>query len=251
MRFEIGTDESDMFHLYETFAATGALNRALLNYTMTKSTPVPTPYNFAFTGASMKLPDFLHLARYITDNDLHDRLSELSPDRIMRRENQRTNRREFQELIKRYRALTPHQRELLLELDAEGRKQLSFLAICKTYAFLADFTCYLVREKFRLMDYQLTDVDMRRFLNQRAADHPELDTFAESTLKKAKQVTWLMLEEGGWIDGAQTRRLQPQFPDARLLGATAADHPRWLEIYLLPPNELNRLYDRYRTERSL
>ncbi|MBK8706784.1 MAG: DUF1819 family protein [Saprospiraceae bacterium] len=96
----------------------------------------------------------------------------------------RTNKREFQELIKRYLHLTPVQRALIIEMDTNSQKHLALLAICKVYSFLRDFIVEVVREKFLSLDFQLTDGDYLSFYNRKLEQHPELEEFAESTTKK-------------------------------------------------------------------
>jgi hypothetical protein len=160
------------------------------------------------------------------------------PNQIMRRENTRTNKREFQELIKRYLTLTPAQRNLIAELDANSQKHLALLAICKAYPFIRDFIVEVVREKFLTLDFQLTDGDYQSFYNRKLELHPELETFAESTTKKARQVTWRILEEAGLIDNTKDRIILPQFVNQRVINAVVADNPALLKIFLLTDQEI-------------
>lgn len=206
------------------------------------------PYRFSFTAASLRYADSMRLAEYVRTHRLEGQLDQLDPKAIIQRGNERTNARVLRELTQRYRQLTPTQQQLLLELPTMAQKQLLFFAICKTYRFIADFTLQTVRDKFELLDYQLTETDFYGFRNRQLLQHPELETFADSTQRKAQQVLWLMLEEGGWINNARDRTLQRQYVDPRLLEVTAADHPDWLRIYLLPTAELAPFYARHATD---
>lgn len=195
-------------------------------------------YNFSFTGAALKFHDFMRLANYITDYQIDIKNRRPDPGLIMRRSNARTNQREFQELIKRYLHLTPEQRILIIELDANSQKHLALLGICKTYSFIRDFIVEVVREKFLSLDYQLTDSDYFSFYNRKMDLHPELETFAESTTKKARQVTWRILEEAGLIDNTKDRMILPQFVHQQVINVIAADNPALLKVLLMTDPEI-------------
>ncbi|WP_020534905.1 DUF1819 family protein [Lewinella cohaerens] len=193
-------------------------------------------YSFSFTAASMKFHDFVRLARFAEEEDPG---TDLDPDKIMRRSNTRTNQREFRELLKRFQLLTPAQQALLTQVDPAGQKQLALLSICKAYAFMRDFIIEVVREKYLSLDYQLTDADWQSFFNRKLDLHPELEDFAPSTIKKARQVSWRMLEQAGLIESTKNRRILPQFVATPILRVVSEDQPDLLKIFLLPEQEIN------------
>lgn len=198
-------------------------------------------YNFAFTGASMKFHDFMRLANYVEENQLDVLEDEIDPNLIMGRSNERTNQREFRELLKRYKLLTTDQREILTKIDLNGQKQLAMVGICKLYTFIRDFIIEIIREKFISLDFQLTDGDYQSFLNRKIELHPELETFSESTSKKARQVTWKILEQGGLIDNSKDRNILPQFVNRQVMNVVKNDSPELLKIFLLQDWEIKEL----------
>ena len=139
-------------------------------------------YDYAFTGAALKFHDFMRLAHHVKNTGSFDSLDGLDPNEIMRRENKRTNKREFQELVKRYSNLTMEQKYLITEVDIESQKHLSLLAICKTYRIIRDFLSEVVREKLLLMENRLEEGHYNSFLNRKKDMHPELDKFSDSTI---------------------------------------------------------------------
>lgn len=213
-------------------------NRWHFVYTDPTMTNGKDTYNFSFTGAALKFHDFIRLAKYVDDNQLDLEKENPDPGLIMRRSNARTNQREFQEMMKRYLALTPHQRNLIAETDANSQKHLALLGFCKANAFIRDFIVEVVREKFLSLDYQLTDGDYLSFFNRKMELHPELEQFAESTTKKARQVTWRILEEAGLIDNTKDRIVLPQFVNQRVISAVASDNPALLKIFLMTDREI-------------
>jgi hypothetical protein len=198
-------------------------------------------YNFAFTGASMKFHDFMRLANYVEENQIDVEEEALDPNVIMRRSNTRTNKREFQELIKRYKLLTPTQRIALLDMDVDGQKQIAMVAICKLYTFIRDFIVEVVREKFLALDFKLTDGDYQSFFNRKIELHPELEQFSESTVKKARQVTWRILEQAGLINNTKDRIILPQFVNQRVIEVIVQDNPALLKIFLTTDRDIKEM----------
>ena len=198
-------------------------------------------YSFAYTAASMKFHDFMRLAQYVRDEGLDIDRQKPDPDHIMRRDNRRTNTREFRELLKRYQKMTPAQRHLITEVDIPSQRQLAMVGICKLYAFVRDFILETVREKYLGLDYQLTDGDFQSFFNRKRDMHTELDEFSESTIRKARQVTWRMLEQAGLIESTKNRRILPQYVQPRVAEVIREDDPQLLKLFLLSDHEIQAL----------
>ena len=49
--------------------------------------------------------------------------------------------------------------ENFMEWSPEERKFIAFLAVCKTYPFVFEFTYLVLAEKLTIYDYQLKEVD--------------------------------------------------------------------------------------------
>jgi hypothetical protein len=198
----------------------------------------PERYSFSFTAAGMLFHDFMRLAKYVSEEKIDIDNAVPDPNLIMGKYKSATSQRQLNELLKRYRELTPAQRMLIVDLDAAGRKHIALIAICKAYPFIRDFIVEVVREKFLSLDYNLTDGDYQSFYNRKMELHPELETFAKSTTKKARQVVWRILQEAGLIDNTKDRIILPQFVDQRVINTVAADNPSLLKIFLLTEQEI-------------
>ena len=189
----------------------------------------------------MKLPEFVYLARYILEHDI-DIESDL-PDAnvIMRRDKSETNRRVFLELVRRMQALTTQQRKILTTLDADGKAQLAFLAICKAYPLIYDFVVEVVREKFVVLDFILTDANYQTFINRKSELHDELLEFSPSTLKKGRQVIWRILEQAGMITDTTERKIIPQFVHPKVVQVIKSEDPGLLKIFLYSDHQIKNL----------
>ena len=134
-------------------------------------------YSFSFTGAGLHLADLRRLACLAVEQGrdaIHDK--QLSEE-VIKKGNERTNRRELQELRKRIEVLSNEQLTLQCEGDHIEQKQLALLGICKAYDYFKDFVVEVIREKYVVFDYELTEGDYFTFLNRKLEHHPELEKF--------------------------------------------------------------------------
>ena len=197
---------------------------------MTEST---FKYEFSLTGSSLRVNEMILFAtKYINEG-----LLEFKSDKGT------TNKRMVSEFKKRIDNLTVNQQELLLNSNFSNQKQLAFLSACKTYSLLRDFVIEVVREKFLIMDYNLTETDYISFIRRKEINHDELATLTDQTQAKVKQVIFKILEQAGIIDNVRDKEIQLQILGASTKKSIIEDNPEWLKVFLLSDmdiqNELN------------
>jgi hypothetical protein len=154
-----------------------------------------------------------------------------------------TNKRMVSEFKKRIDNLTVNQQELLLNSNFSNQKQLAFLSACKTYSLLRDFVIEVVREKYLIMDYNLTETDYISFIRRKEINHDELANLTDQTQAKVKQVIFKILEQAGIIDNVRDKEIQLQLLGRSTKKSIIEDNPEWLKVFLLSDmdiqNELN------------
>lgn len=195
-------------------------------------------YNLSFTAATLRLYNFMRLAKAVEGISGEIKSDSLDPNEILGKGNARSNKRELNEHLKRYNALTAPQRRLLADSDADGAKQIAFLGLCKANRFMRDFVVEVVREKTLVFDYSLEDVDLTSFINRKSELHPEINSFATSTMKKAKQHVFKILEEAGIIDNVKNRAILPQWVSPKLAKAIVEDNPEYLKVFLVSEKDI-------------
>jgi len=89
--------------------------------------------------------------------------------------------------------------EDLPELPAPERTLVLYYCCLKTYSLLFDFHMEAVLPTWRSADRSFGSHDARRFLEQQAEGHPEIDGWGKSTRKKVRQVMLQMLREAGLL----------------------------------------------------
>ena len=197
---------------------------------MTEST---FKYEFSLTGSSLRVNEMILFAtKYINEG-----LLEFKSDKGT------TNKRMVSEFKKRIDNLTVSQQELLLNSNFSNQKQLAFLSACKTYSLLRDFVIEVVREKYLIMDFNLSDTDYISFIRRKEINHDELANLTDQTQAKVKQVIFKILEQAGIIDNVRDKEIQLQLLGESTKKSIIEDNPEWLKIFLLSDmdiqNELN------------
>lgn len=197
-------------------------------------------YNLAFTAASLRLNEMVKSASIVLENDI-DSLNEFKNNgHIFSLGKERTINREFSEIRKRIEKLTPGQLEILAKGDLVSQKQIAFLAVCKLYEFIKDFTIEVVRDKSLMFDYKINESDYNSFINNRLQIHPELEHFSETTAKKAKQVLFLIMEQAGIINNIKDKMIQPQLLQNQVLRVITEDDPLWLRIFMVSDYDIKQ-----------
>ncbi len=101
------------------------------------------------------------------------------------------------EIISRLQCLTPEQLEIVADGIETEQRQMLWIAICKRYAFIRDFSIEVVCEKLLNLDPTLEEQDYTAFFNAKAQWHDELNAIEMSKQKKIKQVLFRMLRQAG------------------------------------------------------
>ena len=198
-------------------------------------------YILSFTAASLRLNEMVKVASALLENETTD-LNEVKESRIVFGSvKNRTTDREFREIKHRLEKLTPEQIEVIVHGDLISQRQIAFLGVCKHYDFIRDFTVDVIRDKALVFNYQIHESDYNGFINGRVDIHPELEAFSETTLKKAKQVMFRILEQAGIINNAVEKIIQPQILQAKVIKSILVDDPQWLKVFLMPDNDIKQL----------
>lgn len=192
-------------------------------------------YDFAFTSSSLRLNEMVLVAGHILNDSEVDYVNELGAGKSA------TGKRIFREVSKRLTFLNPQQMKLLVNGSLDVQKQLAFYAACKSHLFLRDFVVEVLREKYLVFDYQVTEGDYLSFVRRKQDLHPELESLSETSVKKIRQVTFKILEQAGIINSVKAKEIQPQLPELDLVDAITTDSKEWLKIFLLSDADIENL----------
>lgn len=196
-------------------------------------------YLFSFTALALRLNDTINFyEQWKLQKNISHSLPENLPGGNIKAA---TWKRQYQEFLRRLTTLTDTQQSLLLSPDYDTARQIAFLAVCKSYGFVRDFTFEVLRNKVEVFDYKLTESDIQNFVNRKSLTHPELETISGTTLKKVEQVTLRILEEAGLIDSAKSLNILPQLVSREVIAAITEENPEWLKIFLYSDRDIKTL----------
>jgi Putative inner membrane protein (DUF1819) len=108
-----------------------------------------------------------------------------------------STRRAVREIVTRLRNLSHSEIDFYLAADPSDQAVLAWLAVCRTYKFVADFIDQVVREAFSSYRFELGLSAFDIFFEDQKSDHPELDGITENTRRKLRQILFRMMREAG------------------------------------------------------
>ena len=200
-------------------------------------------YSLSFTAVSLRLHDFLRVAREFEGCEGSVTIKHGQAAQILGKGHQRSSQREMSEFVKRYNALTLCQRQLLLDGTLDEQKNVTFLAIVKCYEFILDFMVEVIRDKFLVFDFQVHDSEFRSFYNRKMELHPELESFAESTIDKARQTVFKMMADAGIIDDTKSKHIRQPWLSPQFIQVVSKDNKELLKAFLLTDKDINKVLD--------
>lgn len=192
-------------------------------------------YNFSFTAASLRTRELALVAKHVLVEPIDD------IEGVLGHGKRTTGKRYLVEMIKWLNVLTEEQKVLLLEGDFNVQKEITFIAVCKNFAFIRDFIIEVIREKYVVFDYEITNGDYLSFFRRKAESHPEMDKLTEVTQNKVRQVTFKILEQAGLINNIKSKMIQPQIIEQQTKKVILNDNSELFKIYLYSDFDIQTL----------
>ena len=142
-----------------------------------------------------------------------------------------TSRRIASELVARLKELSSSELVAFKDGPSEVSQLFLWLAICRHYALIADFTVEVVRERFLVGDSTpLTLADFDLFYERKSALHPELTKVSPSTRGKIRQKTFQFLQEAALLDSH--RRVMPLMVSVDILVQIPTSELAYLTVFV-------------------
>lgn len=117
-------------------------------------------------------------------------------------------RRKLAEIKRRLRQTPRPVWDDLPDLGRAAQNVVLYYCCLKTYRLLFDFHMDVVLPSWHSSDRQVGSYNVRRFLEQRADRHPEIDRWSDGTWDKVRQVTLKMLRESGLLKDEHLQRVR-------------------------------------------
>lgn len=153
-------------------------------------------YNLAFTTGGLLLRESVQVAAvFQTLGDWDAARAHILQHNLLQTRKTSSAQRWLREVVSRLRHLAPHEIDLLASLASQDQANLIWIAICRRFAFIADFMAEVVRERYLASRNDLGYPDFDAFLESKSGQHPELVEISQSTHAKLRQVLFRMLRD--------------------------------------------------------
>jgi len=162
-------------------------------------------YRLSFTTGGLYYRESIKLAElYLPLRDWSEVRKQVFAENLLQLNTHSSQVRTYREVSSRLQQLTDIELELLMGSTEQEKCYLLWLAICRQYKFIEEFSVEVLREKFLVMDMSLTHQDYDIFFNRKADWHEELDELSLSTRNKLRQILFRILREAELLSGHNT-----------------------------------------------
>jgi len=157
-------------------------------------------YSMSFTTGSLFRQESLKVAElFIACGDWNAVRKNVLSENLLQARTLNTLKRVYREISSRLKTLCEDKLALMVNGTPQDQNQLLWLAVCRRYTFIADFSKEVLREKFISFKGVLQYEDFDAFFNQKAEWHDELDRIAHATQVKVRQIIFKMMREAGLL----------------------------------------------------
>ncbi len=133
-------------------------------------------------------------------------------DNVLQTRASRTSSIIYNEVHKRLKLLSEAQVEVIVQDHTQDVRQLVWIAICKQYPLIGEFSLEVLASASASRRYEITYDDYGYFFNAKAEWHPELEKVSDKTRSNARQMLFQMMRQCELLN--ESNELMPQMLSA-------------------------------------
>lgn len=158
-------------------------------------------YKMSFSTGGAFYQESLILAKRYTDiQDWNETRKEALSSNLLQTRTKSSAIRIIREIMSRLQCLKSNEMSLLIHGERNEQNSVLWVAICRNYQFIYEFSTEVIRENYLNFNYELSYTDFDSFFNRKADWNDHLDHISDMTRKKLRQVLFKMLREIEIID---------------------------------------------------
>lgn len=158
-------------------------------------------YKMSYTACSLVASETIKVAQlYIEKKDWKQVSKEAFENNVLQYRTENALKRTLSEIVSRLKVIPKEAIELLVSGTTYEQNQILWFTTCVCYEFIYDFAIEVIKEKYNLMQPEVTQLDYDAFFNSKLNWHEELDKLTDNTRYKLKQILFKMLREAEIID---------------------------------------------------
>jgi len=191
-------------------------------------------YSMAFTTGALFHHESVKLAElYVSMQQWDTVRSAIVADNLIQARTTNTLKRVTSELTSRLKTLSEPEIKFLAEAEYGEQGYILWLAICRRYTFIGDFSVDVVHSNFTSFRNTVTYADYDAFFNKKAEWHSELDRITPATKSNTRQKLFKMMQEAKILN--KHRTIIPMVPGATFRKILAGLQQR--ELMFFPVSE--------------
>ena len=157
-------------------------------------------YRLSFGTGSLYVQESQKLILiYLNNSSWKDTVEEAVNTNLLQFSSSQSTRRAAREICTRLKSLTPQELENSPNFDPMDQALIAWLACCRTYKFIGDFSTQVLIEKFSSFKLEMSHADFDFFCDEQKLFHKELEDLTDSTEKKLRQILFRMMREAGFL----------------------------------------------------
>lgn len=187
-------------------------------------------YCLSLTGAGTYKQEMVLLARAYLDSGCWDDVKASVVDENLLQLNTDGNRKRIgSELIKRLKTLSPEELEFLANATGDDLSAIVWVAFCRTYPFVREFSNELIAERFAKMKPDVPRVTYQAFVEDKMYEHPELANLTVASREKVGIRVFGMARDCGLLD--RSGLITPIYPSPAFVSLIKRSDPADLFVF--------------------
>lgn len=192
-----------------------------------------TPIKLSFTAVALGLREAnAVLSLYLDVANWELAAVQAVNENILQKGNRASTRRIFREVRQRLQMLKQDTLVEFMDANADDQKSILLIAACKCYPFLFDFIRTTIADKCAVFDYRVEKQDFDAYWNRSILDHQCLETIADSTRLKIRQVTFRILAEADLFSSTSNPQITPIQPSPFILSVLEREGTLYGQAFL-------------------
>ncbi len=188
-------------------------------------------YNMSFTsGGLLEKESLTFINAYFQTNSWDLASKNIKEKNLFQYRTLVATNRILQELKSRFSYLNKDALNLIASGFSNETQQILWFAICQKHSFILDFMKEVVREKYFMGQFELTNYDFDAFYNKKMLQYESLEKITDNSRAKLKQVLFKMLREVGILNNQN--RIQAVIPTANVVRVINSQSPEYLCIFV-------------------
>ncbi len=188
------------------------------------------------------MPETLAIARQFREiRDWKQVAAATRSENLLRQRTEASTARLLREIRPRLEQLSPTELDFLVGADPRDQRLLLFVAVCRHYRFIREFTTEVLWPKIQASEIQVYPGDLVRFIEDKGIHAPEVEKLTDKSRAKVRQVILRILSEAGLMDSTDSRKLQRPVPSRGLAKLLAEKDSKQLRCLLLSEQEIRQI----------